>query len=364
MKIGILTFHRAINYGAVLQCYALSEMLKSLGHEVSVVDYRPEYIEYYRRKFPLYKIKHSSGIVNKIKSAIFSLLNMRSVTLANVKFDSFLKDHFQFSKVINSPEEVPNEYDVIFFGSDQIWSPQICFGFDPIYWGQFSHEKTRLITYAASLGGHNQISDSEWDTICEYLQSFERISVRELQLQKDLKNRLKIESTLVVDPTILVNEIVFYSIAERPKEAPENYVLVFSVAPTENLYGFAEKVASPTNSEIVVLSANKLHGCKYRNVNPSVSEFLGWFKYAKSIVTVSFHGTVFSVIFRKDFYSLTNYMQDRAEQFLGSIGLGGRLIDPANAENLQINSVDYSGIDDKLLQFRQSSLGFLDDALS
>ena len=307
MKIGILTFHRAINYGAVLQCYGLYETLKSMGHDVEVIDYRPECIEYYRRIFPTFKISHANGVVMKLKTIAISLLNMPTIREANQRFDTFLNENFRFSKIIRRPKEMPKELDIIFFGSDQIWSPQICYGFDSIYWGQFKHDGIRLITYAASLGGHNQLSPEEWKTISRYLTAFERISVREKQLQADLESHLGIESELVVDPTILVNKEAFERITKQAESMPSNYVLVFAVAPTENLFGFAEEVATQTGSEIVVLTANKLRKCKYRNVVPSVEEFLGWFKNAKCIVTVSFHGTVFSVLFRKDFYSLANY---------------------------------------------------------
>lgn len=366
MKIGILTFHRAINYGAVLQCYGLSETLKAMGHEVDVIDYRPECIEYYRKKIPFFKIRHTSGLRNQLKALIVSLLNIETVKDANRRFDLFLKNNFNLSKTVLSAENMPSDYDLIFLGSDQIWSPQICYGFDSIYWGQFKHDTTRLVTYAASLGGHNELSDLEWKNVGRYLKGFERISVREKKLQEDLENRVGIKSELVVDPTILVKETSFECLAKKPKEMPDNYVLVFSVAPTDNLYGFAEKVAAQTGSEIIVLTANKLWKCKYRNVTPTVEEFLGWFKYAKCIVTVSFHGTVFSVLFRKDFYSLTNYMQDRAEQLLKALGLESRLIesDTRTINNMSFTHIDYSSVNEKLDSLRESSISFIKQSLN
>ncbi len=366
MKIGILTFHRAINYGAVLQCYGLYKTLKSMGHDIEVIDYRPECIEYYRRIFPTFKISHANGTVMKLKTIAASLLNMPTIREANRRFDAFLNENFRFSKIIRRPKEMPKELDIIFFGSDQIWSPQICFGFDKVYWGQFKHDNTRLITYAASLGGHNHLKEEEWRLASVYLKAFERISVREKQLQNDLKEKLGIESELVVDPTILANSDVFERIVRRPQNMPDNYVLVFAVAPTENLMGFAEKVALQTKSEIVVLTANRLRGSKYQNVNPDVNEFLGWFKYAKCVVTVSFHGTVFSVLFRKDFYSLANYMQDRAEQFLKSLGLEKRIMDSNDAviKKLVYTSVDYRSVDEKLDSLRKPSIDYLEKAVN
>lgn len=371
MKIGILTFHRAINYGAVLQCYGLYETLSYMGHNVEVIDYRPDYIEKYRRPIPFWDINHEKSITTKLRLFIANALSINSRLESSRRFDKFLYKNFKISQIINKPEDISQGYDAIIFGSDQIWSPQICFGFDPIYWGQFPHKNTRLLTYAASIGGHNHLRDDEWEKAGDYLKSFDIISVREPQLQRDLKDYLQIKSTLVVDPTILLNEDAYEKIVQRPKNIPQDYVLVFSVAPTNNLMGFAEKIASQTGCQIVVLTATKtpwIFSKRNENVitiNPTVDEFLGLFKYAKSVVTVSFHGTVFSVIFRKDFYSLANYMQDRAEQFLQSIGLENRIFssDDETIRHLQATSVDYSGISKKLSSIRVTSITFLLDCL-
>ena len=365
MKIGILTFHRAINYGAVLQCYGLFETLKSKGHDVEIIDYRPDYIERYRNRISWFDIKQRKGIIGKSRQLISSVLKGSSKVEASKRFDVFLKRAFVCSKAVTRGDEIPTYYDAIVFGSDQIWSPQICYGFDSIYWGQFEHKGTRLVTYAASIGGHNHFNKNEWSRVGVFLQAFERISVREKQLQEDIRKEIGLESELVVDPTILAGRDVFDKIAVRPKVLPDNYVLIFSVAPTDNLYGFAEKIASQTKSKIVVLTANKkkvrVGGVPYININPTVQEFLGCIKYARCVVTVSFHGTVFSVLFHKNFYSLTNYMQDRAEQFLRIAGLSERLVssDEKTMAKLNFSDIDYREVDKRLADERKSSIDFI-----
>ena len=143
MKIGILTFHRAINYGAVLQCYGLYETIKSMGHDVEIIDYRPECIEYYRRILPIFKIKHSVGWNNKLKALAYSLVSVKTVVNANKRFNAFLKNYFRFSKSFSQPKRIPQDYDIIFFGSDQIWSPQICYGFDSVRFLKKPHFLTK-----------------------------------------------------------------------------------------------------------------------------------------------------------------------------------------------------------------------------
>ena len=370
MKIGILTFHRAINYGAVLQCYSLSETLKSLGHEVEIIDYRPEYIERYRRILPLFLIRRIENISDKIKTIAESILKIGSTIDANKRFDNFLYKHFTFSNIVYRDTDIIQNYDVIIFGSDQIWSPQICYGYDQIYYGQFPKGNTRFIAYAASIGGHNKLTAAEWKIVKNYLLNFDTISVRENQLKTDLQN-IGLPTTVVVDPTILANPHIFEEIAVRPKNIPQRYVLVFSVAPTSNLMGFAHKIAKQTESKIVIVNAKKstffFHKRKRDiiEITPKIEEFLGLFKFATCIVTVSFHGTVFSVLFRKDFYSLYNYMQDRAQHFLTAIGLEHRLVSTSNEAiaNLQFESIDYSSTEDRMNTLRHSSLEFIRQAL-
>ena len=228
-----------------------------------------------------------------------------------------------------------------------------------------------MITYAASLGGHNTLTPSEWDKVGSYLKNFDKISVREKQLLMDLKRHCGIKSDIVVDPTILANTEIFEQIATRPKDIPDKYVLVFSLAPTDNLMEFSEHIANQINCDIVCLTAvrtpivlrkRRKHTIE---VSPTIEEFLGLFKYAKCIVTVSFHGTVFSVLFRKDFYSLTNYMQDRAQQFLEGIGLDDRLVSTSkdNIIDFYVKSINYNKIDDKLRRLKYSSLEYIQSSL-
>ena len=121
-------------------------------------------------------------------------------------------------------------------------------------------------------------------------------------------------------------------------------------------------MAQQTNSEIRVLSAHP--GISNVTVTPSVEEFLGWFKYARCIVTVSFHGTVFSLLFRKDFYSLENYMQDRAEQLLDSVGLSDRLVPSSDdfIRTFSFKPVDYKGFDEKLEAIKRTSQDYIKKA--
>lgn len=365
MKIGILTFHRALNYGAVLQCYALFKYMQGIGHEVEIVDYRPEGIEKYRQYFPKYMVLERKGILMKIKGLIVSLLLIGKKKRAKKAFDQFLNNHLSISEKIDiQTTEKLKKYDYLIVGSDQVWSPSICDGFDPIYWGNFSHEGIKILTYAASIGGHNTILDDMWEQIGVMLGNYTSISVREQNLYEQIKKRFSFPATLVVDPTLLLNETTFDKIAVKPKD--EKYVLLFNLDSDTRAISISKKISDYIDCRVISLAAMQEFKCPDKGIKYKYSvtpqEFLGFFKYASFIVTSSFHGTVFSVIFQKDFYSLRWEQSDRAANFLDSVGLGNRMLNKT-VENVYPSTVDYSGVKERLYQNRTVSRDYLDKAI-
>lgn len=365
MKIGILTFHRALNYGAVLQCYALTRYLQECGHEVEVVDYRPDGIEKYRQFFPHDMVMGRKGLLMKIKGFLVSILLIRKKKKAIRSFDCFLDNYLPVSnKVSNNNTGLLNRYDYIVMGSDQVWSPTICDGFDSIYWGEFPHKDVKLITYAASIGGHNIISDDMWDEIGGLIKNYQSVSVREQELYHQLKERFSLPITIVVDPTILVSESTFDEIAVKPKE--ENYVLFFNLDTDDRAETIAKNVAKYYQCKVIALYAIQEFKQPSEGIIDMFSvtpqEFLGYFKYAKFIVTSSFHGTVFSVVFRKDFFSLRWEQCDRAYNFLKTLGLENRMINK-DALIETPEKVDYSGVDALMASNRETSEHYIQSSI-
>ena len=227
MKIGLLTFHRAINYGAVLQCYGLSESLRAMGHDVEIIDYRPVYIERYRQLFQTFNLRQLGGF-KRIMEFFKVLIGINVRRDANCRFDAFLSNNFHFSHIVHYPQEIPQSYDVIIIGSDQVWCPKICFGFDKIYWGQFPHDRIKLLTYAASIGEVDQLSDLDWEQIKKRINVFDGISVRESQLKEALYIKLGLDVRCNIDPSLLLSKNYYESIVEMPN-IEGDYILAFSV---------------------------------------------------------------------------------------------------------------------------------------
>ncbi len=339
MKIGILTFHRAINYGAVLQCYALKTALSQLGHEVKIIDYRPPYIEKYREIFSVYEFCRRDGFVAKAKYLISCIIQSRSKYKARKVFDLFLSNNFDFTSIVKREDDIPQNLDCIIFGSDQIWSPSICDGFDKIFWGQFKHQKqTKFISYAASKGGHNILDASQKEKVKNYLRVYDAISVREGQLKQEFED-LGYHPKLVVDPTLLLQAQIYERMAVKPKK--DNYTLLFTLDKNKYSHRFAMDIANQLNNDLIIVSATmpirRMPNCIY-GVSPE--EFLGYIKYARCIVCMSFHATAFSIIFRKDFYCLKYAKMDRAMNLLQLYGIENRMVDAS--QKMMFSPVSYN----------------------
>ena len=361
MKIGILTFHRAINFGAVLQCYALYRTLGDMGHDVEVIDYRPAYIEKYRRLLYWNDLK-KQGLLSKIKTLILLPLTYRNKMRSALVFDAFLNKHIKTSTIVTNVNDVPS-YDVIFFGSDQIWNPRICEGFDPLYYGQFPKGKTKLVSYAASLGTPQVLTKEHWDKIFPLLKSFDAISVRESKLAEYLQNG-GIKAQTVLDPTLMASRDIFENIAVKPKES--GYVMLYMLEHEPTAVAFAKKLASSKGLKLLRLRA--IQGPLEKSddyeiiSSASIEEFLGYVKYADYVVNVSFHGTAFSVIFNKNFYTLKSSNYERSYGLLRALGLSERFVLPT--DNVMGDDVDYRESNKRLEEMRTDSREFLSHSLN
>ncbi len=369
MKIGILTFHRALNYGAVLQCYGLYKTLLSMGNEVEIIDYRPEYVERHRQLLQSFNLRRSHGLSNILRTLLISLLEFRYRADAARRFDSFVQSQLTLTPKVTPETQLPSSYDAIIVGSDQVWSPKICYGFDPLYWGEFSNNNSRLISYAASIGNPNKLSESEWTTIGKLIPRFQHVSVRESQFKEQIERRFKVPVSCNLDPSLLLSREEYDSIADDC--LLDDYVVAFSVVETKNFIPFAKIVSQRLHCSLVIVSA-KGEPFIFRNdrevkrLYPTVGGFLGIIKKAKCVVTTSFHGTVFSIIYGIPFYSINHHSNTRVSDLLSSLGLMDRLVtlDEDLLCGFQYKGVDYTEPYQKLNELRENSLRYLNKSLS
>ena len=331
MKIGILTFHNADNYGAVLQCYALQEKLKELhpNDEIYVIDYKcHKIINDYIPKINLKKP--------------WSILGLRKTKQKCKTFQQFRKEHF------NLGTDDLSFYDVIYYGSDQIWRPDLT-GEDLIYFGKgFSGKK---IAYAASDGGKIDLTSETIDL----LSSFSSISCREKTLTAKLqKIGLQFSIETVCDPVFLLTQEEWLKMAVLPKE--DNYVLAYKLADNPNFDTEAENIGQLVGKKVIqivyVKSLRRIFYYKQKFAESiSPEQFVGYFAKADFVLTTSFHGTAFSIIFNKPFFVLKiGKASDRITDLLATLGIKDRY-----GEEYQKNKTTICGIS----EYRATGLNYL-----
>lgn len=342
MKIGILTFHNADNYGAVLQCYALQEVLKRKfpNDDVSVVDYRNKKIEKSKKVIQLRK---------KIISNVTQFIYVPSLIKKSRMFDEFRQ------RVLDLDSDSLSEYDAIFYGSDQIWNFELT-GSDLVYLGKgFSGIK---IAYAASDGGGLVDSKAEVEDL---LLKFNEISCREKSLtQKIIALTSRHDIKTVCDPVFLISKIDWLKIAVLPKE--HNYILAYKVGENPDFDREVEKVSRYLGKPVIQIvyqkSIRKLFYQKPSIVkNVVVEKFLGYFANADLVLTTSFHGTAFSLIFEKTFYVLKiKKRSERITDLLAKVGCRSRYVDSVPSKVESMDSVQTS-----LNKFIDTSKAVLDE---
>lgn len=336
MKVGILTFHCADNYGAVLQAYALQEYLKSLGHEAFIINYRPKYLTFHYRIFV--NSLPDGSVLMKLKYFLRNVLIAPIRLKRHLSFASFRKKHLNCLNIdLNEPY---NNLDIFIFGSDQIWNSTITNGLDEIFFGNFvASTNKKLIAYAASAGSTLNINNTQKIFFQEHLSKFYAIGVRE----KSLLNFLKpLQCFLTIDPVLLAGQELFNKIAQYNIKG--KYLLLFQLGDNHDVEKIAFQVGRKKKLPIIKINSSS-ESLKNRKVISSASPelFLSYIKNASYVVTPSFHGTAFSILFKKDFTSvcLSSIEGERIVNLLQQLGLQNRIA-TLDSSLFNTESIDYS----------------------
>lgn len=299
-KIGIMTFHRAKNYGAMLQSYALQETLNK-KFDTYLVDYRCPEIEekYYAKKTLVRKIKNFLKL-------FFQTEYILSVNKKNRRFNEFVNNFLKTSKPYYAQNiaEANNEFDAFIAGSDQIWNMKWS-GTDWNYFLEFA-DSNKKFSYAVGLG--NSIDEAYKMRILKDVESFQAILTREEDGRRLLKSiGVKKEIGTVCDPVFLLGKKEWTEklALEQIEKKRKKYLLLYFVAKPTDAIPFAKKIAEQDDLEIVYVNINaeKNIPSDFTDViGIGPREFLGLIKNAEVVITTSFHAMAFSLIFNKNFY--------------------------------------------------------------
>lgn len=345
MKIGILTFHKTDNYGAMLQAYALSYYLRSLGHTVCFIDYCPTYV--YKKRFT----KRST--TDKIKGYIKNIVCYNLRRTKHEKFSKFVNSYIQTI----STSEVPN-LDMVIIGSDQVWNAHLT-DYDSYYMGEGLGCK-KIVSYAVSCGNLSDIDDRTNLLYKTCLSKLDSISVREQSAKLTLDKLLNKNCQQTLDPTLLVGNNVFRAIHKKPRI--KNYVLVYD-ATNYDILNFAEKMAERMGKNVVAISCDIAMKNRAKLIqDASVEEFLGYIANADLVISTSFHGCALSLSYKKDFYCInTGGIASRSAELLNLFGLSERFVDMHT--DVTVTHIDYEMVSMKWNKIRHESEEFLSNCI-
>lgn len=355
MNIGILTFHRSTNYGAQLQAYALRRYLELAGHHASVIDYWPQYRQDRDRVFSPIELQELKGM-EKLK-----FLWMRLFTCLRLLKRSRAANAFATGQ-LNMEES--GGYDVVVYGSDQIWRKfrrRNFSGYDPVYFGRNDIATNRRITYAASMGPVAFDSDSDRLFFGQSMKQFNAISVRETGLQSMLDKEFGINAAKVCDPTLLLSSEEWMKMIDKRCIPSYPYILYYRLNPNATADRFVERLSTCKGIKVIEMRGKipLFHYASRYRLTAGPQEFLSLLNGAQYVVSTSFHGVALSIRLQKQFYFVSAEKNaNRAMSLLTDLGLQHRRVTDWRQHSMEEN-IDYNNSEEKLNAMIASSAQWL-----
>lgn len=375
-KAGILTFHRADNYGAVLQCYAMQEYLKKNGVDAWVIDYtNKKVLDFYKLYIPLFKT-YAKYRNNHLRFAFLKALKTYCNNIYLLKkykkhnaFELFRTKYLNISKKYADHTDFLNQssdYNMLFVGSDQIWNKKMYGGnYDTMYFLEGVNSKTTKISYAASAG--DTIPKEDVNKVKEFLENFDYISTRESSLSEQLKEITGKECCNVLDPVFLLKSEEWKKLflTKNPYKK-ERYILSYNISAdtaVESYMSLVDSVAEKLNLKVYEIGRKRnssKEGITFSSVGPE--EFLQLIDGAEFVFTSSFHVTALSIILKKQFNVFIPSYATRVKNLLESLNLSHKIIHSGQLP--EYSPIDYDKVENKISEYLLKSEEFIRKAIS
>lgn len=369
MKIGIITWFSGTNYGTHLQAVALYKYLHMVGHDVQIVNFEVEVDtkiskktfwqkmcfqpEKYMTKYAFWKYHKD---IKKKNQSLRELINRECLLTDRVESK---EDYIR----------ICNQFDLLVCGSDQIWNPN---WYHEYYYADYSKVKVRKISYAPSIGV-NVIPDALKETIKRSLASFEAISIREERGAEILAPIAPVKPQVVVDPTLLLDASEWLKLAANVKLKKEKpYVLSMFLTDDCAHWHASRKFAKEKGLQHVIIPYCGFSYVQRGHICTSVSaeELINLIKNAKYVLTDSFHITVFSLIFNRQFVTFQRFRENaftstnaRVKNLLKMAGIQERLIAHRSKKVPKLGKIDYEKVNLKLRRAIEQSKLFIQEAI-
>lgn len=345
MKIALLTISRVRNFGAEMQCYATVRALRELGHHVDVIDYR------------LFDENATS-----LKSMFAKMLIAASPDSRS--FNAFWKNYIPYTchcEGRGQLEELAQGYDLFLTGSDQIWNPDITEDKWPTYFLDFLKDNEKRCAYASSFGEDAWKWPEIKDEVQGLLEKFQAIAVREESGKRLLERDFGIEAEVVLDPTLLHQN--YDEIVAVDQETPT--LAYYPLVDNAELEAFSRELAAELGLKFINTNTKMRLLGKIVWQRTSIQDWIRNIGEASMVVTPSFHGLAFSLIYGKQFIIVQNQGKSRSSRITGlleKLDLSDRYftsIEDAKESRVWERPIDYTEVNKRLNQLRDKSWEYL-----
>lgn len=370
MRINTLTTYDVYNYGASLQAYALQQYLMSLGHEVEIINYQPDYLtRKYNYKWVNPESKLSKYAITRATYRVMKYLQRQTTLGRKRMFDTFNHQVLKETPIKYTSYEAlcaqPPQADLYMAGSDQIWNVFYEAGRDPAFFLEFVKHGHKA-SYAASFS-YLDIDEGNKARIKKSLETFNAVAVREFQ-GLDILNGMGIKGTWVLDPVFLLTTEQWKQLMS-PIPPKENYLLIYDFEGNKELKQFAKEYARRNNLKIYAIADTYPLLYADRNfMKAGPKEFVSMIYHCKAFISNSFHGTAFSIIFNKPVFVFNRHrhkVNSRMESLMTLFDLKNCILNSPNEwENAYNYTFDYNRINDIKQRELIKSKAYLDDLLN
>lgn len=365
-KIRIVSFQNAHNFGAVCQAYGLQQTLLELGYkDVLFINYNPQYLKNrYNPWITWNYLNLDTSFPRKISRIIKWMSLVFSTTMRNIYFEHSIKRMLrQTPKELHLREEVAKETgDVLICGSDQIWNNSLTGLLDPVFFGLANKNGyKKIISYAPSTE-IAALSESTLQKMAQNVEHFSHVSVREESVRNLLQPLVSKPIEVTVDPTILCSRNAFDRIASK-RLVKNPYICVYAYFPDEELIqNVIKTIPKYENYEVryILFTATNLYQWGNKSIQSvmPVEDFLSYFKYASYVVTNSFHGLAFSLLFEKNFtVTWEENKSTRTEALLRELNMKDKIV--CTASDAKWKEIDYARVNGDLEAIRKKSINYL-----
>lgn len=355
-KICVITRHAIVNYGSFLQTFATQKLFEELGYEVTILDYvRPD--ENYHNVTDLLLKKSKKWNKNFFTRTLYTGIQWPDHYISGKFFETLRNKSLNLSDRIEKPllqySKIPKA-DYYCTGSDQVWGEIAQDDLDPAYFWNFLPNNSNKIAFSASFGKHvydtNRINKFK-----SLLQDYKTISVRE-NSAVDIVRKSGKESFQILDPTMIYGGDNWKRII--PKNSERHYVLLYQLNTSKEMDEYAKRFAKKVGLPLIRVSVEAHNFMKNGRFRWCLSpfKFLSYVANADYMITDSFHGTAFAIMFNKQFLEvLPKEKQARNRSVLEQFGLEDRIVNDLNDYSLSERKIDYIKVNQKLDTLREES---------